>query len=109
MSNTFDVLHLTDVANELGLYMELVQYETKPDLKEMQSWTRSGLIEVINVNHNGRECDAIIDEEGKFYTDNKVNTMATVKWRKYLRHNGLTAYGDVIVGKCSILVNYNLE
>ena len=109
MTDTYNVLHISDVPNEDGLFLDLVKYKTKPDLKEMQSWTKSGLIEVLTVNHNGRECDAIIDEEGKFYTDNEVNTIATVKWRKFLKHNGLTAYGDMIVGKCSILVNYNLE
>jgi hypothetical protein len=109
MSDTFNVLHISDVPNEEGLFIDFVEYETRPDLKEMQSWTKSGLIELIHVTHNGRECHAIIDEEGKFDTSNEVNVMATVKWRNYLKKNGLTAYGDMIVGKCSVLTNYDLE
>lgn len=109
MSNTFDVLHISDVPNNDGLYTKLIKYDNKPDLKEMQSWTKSGLIELVTVFHDGKECDAIIDEEGKFYTDNEVNRIATVLWRKYLNDNGLTAFGDVLVGKCSVLLNYNLE
>ena len=109
MSDTFDVLHISDVPNEDGLFIELVEYETRPDLKEMQSWTKSGLIELVNVIHNGRECHAIIDEEGKFDSSNQVNGLATMKWRNYLNKNRLTALGDMIVGKCSVLINYDLE
>jgi len=109
VSKTYNVLHISDVPNEEGLFIELIEYKNPPDLNEMQSWTKSGLIELIHVLHNGRECHAIIDEEGKFDNTNEVNGLATMKWRNYLKNNDLTALGDMIVGKCSVLTNYDLE
>ena len=51
--------------------LKVVEYDEKPDLETMQSWTKSGTIEVLHVVHDGKECHAIIDEEGKFDNSNE--------------------------------------
>jgi len=109
MSDTYNVMHINDVPNDEGVFFEIVEYDEKPDLKTMQSWTKSGTIEVLNVIHDGKECHAIIDEEGKFDNSNEINKMATTKWYKWLRKTGRTAFGDMIVGRCSVLINSELE
>jgi len=109
MSEKFEVMHINDVPNDEGVFFEIVEYDEKPDLKTMQSWTKSGMIEMITVMHDDKECHAIIDEEGKFVNSNEINKMATTKWNGWLRKTGRTAFGDMIVGKCSVLINFELE
>tara|TARA_B100002019_G_C21171165_1_gene548523 strand:- start:739 stop:1068 length:330 start_codon:yes stop_codon:yes gene_type:complete len=109
MSDTYNVMHIFDVPNDEGEFFEVVEYDEKPDLETMQSWTKSGMIEVITVMHEGKECHAIIDENGKFDDTNVINQMASTKWYTWLIDTGRTAFGDMIVGKCSVLTNYELE
>tara|TARA_R110000850_G_scaffold18742_10_gene57611 strand:+ start:96 stop:425 length:330 start_codon:yes stop_codon:yes gene_type:complete len=109
MSDTYSVMHIDDVPNDEGMFFEIVEYDEKPDLETMQSWTKSGTIEVLHVVHDGKECHAIIDENGKFDGSNEINKMASIKWYKWLKKNKRTAFGDMIVGKCSVLINFELE
>jgi len=110
--NNFKVLHIGSSKDKGGTYTNtrtLEEFDDKPTLKEMQSWTDSGVIEVLTVMHEGEECHAIIDEEGKFNTNNEINGMATHKWWTYLRGNGFAWGQDMIVGNCTVLLNFELE
>ena len=109
MSEKFEVLHILDVPNEDGNSLDYQEYDERPSPKQMQSWTKSGMIELLTIRHQGKDCHAIIDENGKFDNSNEINKMATTKWNKWLRKTGRTAFGDMIVGRCSVLINYELE
>jgi hypothetical protein len=109
MSEKFEVLHILDVPNEDGISLDYQEYEERPSLKQMQSWTKSGMIELINVRHNDRDCQAIIDEEGKFNNSNEINKIASRKWWNWLKRNNYAWGNDMIVGKCSVLLNFELE
>jgi hypothetical protein len=83
------------------------EYDEHPTLEEMKSWVDDGWIEHIRVIHNGRECDAIIDEEGKL-KGLPVNPLATSEYHAWLTKRGLEL-DDVIVGNCAVLTNFDLE
>ena len=89
-----------------------LHYDEYPSFDEIKSWiadNRSrGMIEHINVLHEGNECDAIIDEEGKIY-DLDVNPIATIMYDKFKEKHGYIVGNDLVVGTCAVLTNFELE
>mgnify|MGYP003145766055 CR=1 FL=1 len=83
------------------------EYDEHPTIEEIKSWVDDAWIEHIRVIHNGKECDAIIDEEGKL-KGLPINPIATSEYHAWLSSKGLPL-DDVIVGNCAVLVNFNLE
>jgi len=82
---------------------EVISYDKNPEYSEMKDWIENGWMEHIRVIWEGRECDAIIDEEGKI-KGLKMNAMATAAYiRMYPDIN------DVIVGPCAICTDFELE
>jgi len=114
--DTYKVLHLINKnpeAKTLGEHFtpitRIEEFDEKPTLKQMQSWTDSGMIEVITVKHEGEHRHAIIDEEGKYNNTNTPNSIATRKWWQYLKDAKYSWGNDVIVGNCAVLLNFELE
>ena len=89
-----------------------LHYDEYPSFDEIKSWiadNRSrGMIEHINVLHEGNECDAIIDEEGKIY-DLDVNPIATTMYDEFKAKHGYEVANDIVVGTCAVLTNFELE
>tara|TARA_R100001163_G_scaffold42467_1_gene32102 strand:- start:306 stop:635 length:330 start_codon:yes stop_codon:yes gene_type:complete len=109
MSEKFEVMHILDVPNEDGNSLDYQEYDERPSLEQMQSWTKSGMIELVTIRHQGKDCHAIIDENGKFDNTNNRNQIATSKWWHWLKNNNYASGNDTIVGKCSVLLNFELE
>ena len=83
------------------------EFENHPTLEEMKAMVGDGWIEHIKVIHEGEDCDALINEDGK-RLELPVNPIATEKYHAWLAKNQLPLE-DIIVGDCAICTNFNLE
>ena len=83
------------------------EFEDHPTLKEMQIMVGDGWIEHLKVVHEGRVCDALINEDGK-RLGLLVNPIATEKYHAWLAKNQLPLE-DMIVGDCVICTNFSLK
>jgi|TARA_R110000803_G_scaffold41582_2_gene89291 hypothetical protein len=85
---------------------ETIKLDRQPTLEEMREWV-DGRIELIRVIHEGRECHAIINEDGKS-NGLPFNLNATVRYHAWLTKQEYLL-DDVIVGNCVVLTNFDLE
>ena len=89
-----------------------LHYDEYPSFDEIKSWIADdksrGMIERISVLHEGNDCDAIIDEEGKL-CDLDMNPVATAMYDMFKRKHGYIHGNDVVVGTCAVLTNFELE
>jgi hypothetical protein len=80
--------------------------DKEPTGKELREMV-GGWLEMVNVIYEGRQCQAIINEEGKL-NNLPVNYEATSMYHSYLHENGYHV-DDVIVGNIAIMTNFELE
>ena len=98
----------TSINLPLVVWKQTIVHEEleEPTLEQLREWV-GGHIELIWVEYKGRECMAIINEEGKL-DDLPLNIEATNMYHEWLALRGFDV-SDVIVGNCAIMTNFDLS